>query len=82
MPTVNGYACVAIVYRQYALLDPSVTVGLETSTDMVNWYPVDVPDVDQQIGTDSTKATNDPIMEIGIRATGAGAQFVRLKVSQ
>ena len=66
----------ALVYRQYAS-ETGIEVNLQTSTDLKTWTTV-TPSISQQVGTDIT--TGDPIMEIGVIATGS-KQFIRLDVT-
>jgi len=77
--TNPGTEYLALTYRQNALTT-GVTVTLQTSPDLQTWTNVPQPDVDQQVGTDST--TGDPIMELGVAISpGTARQFIRLNVS-
>jgi uncharacterized repeat protein (TIGR03803 family) len=77
--TTPGITYLTLTYRQFALAT-GVTVAVQTSSDLTNWTTVDPPAVSRQIGTDNTTANHDPIMEIGVVASGAH-QFIRLNVS-
>jgi hypothetical protein len=83
LPTVGidattGIAYLALTYRQSAGAT-GVTMTLQTSTDLNTWQTVNTPDIDRQMGSDPT--TGDPIMEMGVKASGSGAQFIRLNVT-
>jgi uncharacterized repeat protein (TIGR03803 family) len=77
MTTSGGTDYVTLTYRQAAAAS-GVNVILQTSSDLQNWTTVSSPDIDQQMGTDPT--TGDPIMEMGVKSTGA-VQFLRMNVS-
>ena len=86
MPTVGtdttsnpGTQYLTLTYRKYASAI-GVTVNVQTSPDLKTWTTVDPPDLSQQVGTDPN--TGDPIMEVGVKANGAGPQFVRLNFTQ
>ena len=76
--TSGGTEYLTLSYRQYASAS-GITVNVQTSGDLKTWTTVNPPSFSQQIGTDST--TGDPIMEMGVIATGA-TQFIRLNVTQ
>ncbi len=76
--TKPGTTYLALTYRRNPLLSGS-TVNFQTSGDLATWTTVVSPDISKQIGTDL--ATGDPIMEVGVIATGAKKQFVRLNVT-
>ena len=57
-----------------------LTVTLQASSDLQNWTTVSSPDIYKQIGTDTSTAADDPIMEIGVVANGTN-RFLRLNVS-
>ena len=52
---------------------------VQTSTDLKNWSPPQVPTLSQQIGTASN---GDPMMEIGIPTNGTSTMFIRMSVGQ
>ena len=68
----------ALTYRQNQFLN-GVTVTVQTTEDLQTWTTVNPADLLQQVGTDSS--TGDPIMEIGVRVSGAQKQFIRLNVT-
>jgi len=72
-----GTHYLTLTYRQYSLAT-GVTVNLQSSPDLKTWTTV-VPDINQQVGIDS--ATHDPIMEVGVIATGTRL-FLRLNVTR
>jgi hypothetical protein len=74
--TVSGTQYLTLTYRRNAALS-GITVHVQTSPDLQNWTTVNPPDLSQQIGTDAT-TTEDPIMEVGVKANGTGKQFIRL----
>jgi hypothetical protein len=67
-----------LTYRQYAYAS-GVTVHVQTSSDLQTWQTVDPPDLNQQVGNDAV--TGDPIMEVGVMATGTDRLFIRLNVT-
>jgi len=75
--TNPGTTYLTLTYRQYAGL-AGVTVNFQTSPDLRTWTTI-TPDINQEIGTDPN--TGDPIMEVGVIATGT-KQFIRLNVTQ
>lgn len=74
--TTSGTTYLALTYRQYTE-ELGVATAVQTSSDMKTWTTV-VLDLNRQIGTDAT--TGDPIMEMGVKATGSKL-FVRLNVT-
>ncbi len=72
-----GTTYLTVTFRQYELLDPSIGVNLQTSSDLVHWQTV-TPDISQQVGTD--QVTGDPIMELGVKVT-TSRLYLRLNVS-
>jgi hypothetical protein len=56
-----------------------ITVNVQTSADLKAWTTVSPPDIFQQVNTDPN--TGDPIMEVGVKTTGAPTQFMRLNVT-
>jgi len=77
MTTTSGTTYLTLTYHQYASLT-GVTINVQTSPDLQTWTTVNPPDLSQQVGTDS----GDPIMEVGVKDTGATKQFIRLNVTQ
>jgi uncharacterized repeat protein (TIGR03803 family) len=77
--TSEGNQYVTLTYRQY-ILKSGITVYVQTSSDLQNWTTVNPPDFSQQLGTDPN--TSDPIIEVGVKASGTSKQFVRLILSQ
>jgi len=76
MTTIGGTTYLTLTYQQDAALT-GVTINVQTSPDLQTWTTVSPPDLSQQVGTDS----GDPIMEVGVKATGATKQFIRLNVT-
>jgi len=76
--TKPGTQYLTLTYRQGPYLT-GMTVNVQTSPDLQTWTTVNPPDLSQQVGTDST--TGDPIMEVGVKRTGATKQFIRLNVT-
>ena len=83
LPTVGkdttstpGTTYLTLTFREWASAT-GVSVNLESSTDLQTWTPV-TPDIEQQIGADAN--TGDPIMEMGVNATGSARKFIRLNV--
>jgi hypothetical protein len=74
-----GTTYLTLTYRQYALAT-GVTVTVQTSSDLQNWTTVNPPAVFRQIGADDSTPNYDPIMQIGVVASGA-RQFIRLQVT-
>ncbi len=77
--TTPGTQYLTLTYRQYAALT-DVTINVQTSSDLQNWSTVNPPALFKQVSTDSI--TGDPIMEVGVKLTGAKQQFIRLNVTQ
>ena len=82
--TNPGTQYLTLTYRQNRFLT-GTTINVQTSSDLQTWTtlkPTDVPPdfLSQQIGADLT--TGDPIMEVGVKFTGAARQFIRLNVTQ
>jgi N-acetylneuraminic acid mutarotase len=78
MASSGNTSYLALTYRQYAL-ETGITMNVQTSSDLQTWTTVNPPEFSQQVGVDMS--TGDPIMEIGVKATGAATQFIRLNVS-
>jgi hypothetical protein len=76
MTTTGGMNYLTLTYRQYVALT-GVTINVQTSPDLQTWTTVSPPDLSQQVGT----ASGDPIMEVGVKLTGATKQFIRLNVT-
>ena len=76
--TNSGTEYLTLTYRQYAL-ETGITINVQTSSDLKTWTTVSPPDFSRQVGVDLT--TNDPIMEVGVRATGSAKQFIRLNIT-
>jgi len=76
--TTGGIQYLKLTYRQYAL-ETGLTINVQTSSDLQTWTTVNPPNLSEQIGTDPI--TGDPIMEVGVIATGT-KQFIRLNVTQ
>ena len=79
MTTTGGVDYLTLSFRQYAL-KTGITINVQTSSNLQTWTTVSPLDISQQLGTDST--TGDPIMEVGVKLTGATKQFIRLNVTQ
>jgi len=77
LATIGGTQYLTLTFREYAG-QSGIAVNVQTSSDSVNWTTVYPPDLSQQVGTDST--TQDPIIELGVVATGT-RQFIRLNVA-
>jgi len=75
--TTPGTTYLTLTYRQYAYAT-GISRYLQTSSDLVNWTTLNPADILQQVGTDPT--TGDPIVEIGVKATGS-SQFIRMQVT-
>ena len=75
--TIGNVSYLTITYRDYALAT-GLGVTLYTSSDLKTWTAVNPPDLSRQIGNDPV--TGDPIMQLGVIATGH-KQFIRLNVS-
>ena len=76
--TTPGTDYLTLTYRQGAYVIDGVTAQLQTSIDLKKWTTVNTSDLSQQVGNDPNTA--DPIMEVGIKLTGTGKQFIRLNV--
>jgi kumamolisin len=83
--TVNGTNYLTITYREYQQLDSSVSVSVQTSSDLQNWTTLTLGQTAtattctlQQMSTDPN--TGDPIMQATVLVTG-GKQFIRLQVT-
>ena len=79
--TTPGTEYLTLTYRENQLMT-GITVNVQTSSDLQTWTtlkPSDVPPdfLSQQVGADS----GDPIMEVGVKLTGAKKQFIRLNVT-
>ena len=74
--TLSGTTYLTLTFRENPIIT-GVTLNLQTSTDIHTWQTV-TPDLLQVIGTDAV--TGDPIVEIGVIATGS-KKFIRLNVT-
>jgi len=74
--TTPGTEYLTLTYRENRLMT-GITVHLQISSDLQTWTTMNSPDLFQQVGADS----GDPIMEVGVKLTGAKKQFVRLNVT-
>lgn len=78
LTTSSGTSYLTLTYRQNANIT-GVTVNVQTSTDLSTWSSVTSPNLlSQQVGTDIS--TGDPLMQVGVKATGA-ARYIRLNVT-
>jgi hypothetical protein len=76
--TTPGTQYVTLTYQA----NPGVSgtsINVQTSSDLQSWTTVAPPDIFQTVGTASN---GDPIMEIGVKASGQTKQFIRLNVTQ
>ncbi|HUB67519.1 MAG TPA: choice-of-anchor tandem repeat GloVer-containing protein, partial [Candidatus Methylacidiphilales bacterium] len=76
MSTIGGVHYLTLTYRENPAAT-GITVNVQTCADLQSWSTV-TPAISQQIGTDSN--TGDPIIEVGVPATGA-EEFIRLNVT-
>ena len=76
--TSGGAQYLTLTYRQNAQAT-GVTVNVQNSPDLKTWTTVNPPGIFQQVGTDPN--TGDPIMEIGVTASGSVNQYIRLNVT-
>jgi hypothetical protein len=75
--SVGGFVYLTLTYRQN-LAETGITIHVQTSPDLQTWTTLNPPDLCRQVSTDST--TGDPIMEVGVKITGAD-QFIRLNAT-
>jgi hypothetical protein len=74
---LNGGLYLTLAFRENASLS-GVTVNVQTSSDLVNWQTV-TPAFAQSVGLDSV--TGDPLMQVGVPASGDSPLFIRLDVT-
>lgn len=77
MTTISNVPYLTLTYRQNASAS-DLTVHVQKSTDLVTWTTV-TPDFSQNVGTDPI--THDPILQVGVNASGGGRMFIRLNVA-
>lgn len=75
--TSNGGApCLTLTYRQNPLAT-GLTLGVQTTLDLINWTAATNPTF-SQIGTDS--ATGDPLIEVTVPSSRS-REFIRLNIT-
>jgi hypothetical protein len=77
LATVSGTQYLTLTYRRY-LYATGITISVQTSSDLEHWTTVSPPDFSQQVGVD---ADGNPMLEVGVKISGANPQFIRLDVT-
>jgi len=73
----GGTPWLTLTYRENTEAT-GITVNVQTSADLQTWTTV-TPDFTAQTGTDST--TGDPIIQVGVNASGSTTKYLRLNLT-
>ena len=76
--TIGTTTYLILTYRMNPTVS-GITVNFDATSDLTSSGPPVTPDLDQMVGTDSK--TGDPIMQVGVKMSGATKEFLRLNVT-